>query len=96
MEGHTNITSLHPNGEPNSTKGAKTTVVNQCGYYVREHIPISFKRWKKSKATDSDADIVPDTEKEILWVDVKQHFSFLEENEELFKDWFMKKLAISF
>ena len=63
MEGHTTITSLHPDGEPKSPKGAKTTVVNQCGYYVKEHIPISFKLWKKNKVTDSDADIIPDTEK---------------------------------
>ena len=66
MEGHTTITSLYPDGEPKSPKGAKTTVVNQCGYYVRENIPISFKLWKKNKATDSDDDIIPDTEKEML------------------------------
>ena len=66
MEGHTTITSLHLDGEPKSPKGAKTTVVNQYGYYVRENIAISFKLWKKSKATDNDADIVPDTEKEML------------------------------
>jgi len=69
MEGHTTITSLYPDGEPKSPKGAKTTVVNQCGYYVRENIPISFKLWKKSKATNNDNDIIPDTEKEMLWVD---------------------------
>ena len=96
MEGCTTITSLHPDGEPKSPKGVKTTVVNQCGYYVKEHIPISFKLWKKNKVTDSDADIVPDTEKEMLWADVKRHFSVLEENEELFKDWVMKKMAIAF
>ena len=61
MEGHTTITSLYPDGEPKSPKGAKTTVINKCGYYVRENIPISFNLWKKSKATNSDADIVPDT-----------------------------------
>ena len=53
--GHTIITSLHPDGEPKSPKGVKMTVVNQCGCYVRDHIPISFKLWKKSKATDIDA-----------------------------------------
>ena len=71
MEGHTTITSLYPDGEPKSPKGAKTTVVNQCGYYVRENIPINFKLWKKSKATDSDDYIVPEIEKEMLWADVK-------------------------
>ena len=79
MEGHTTITSLHPDGEPKSPKGVKTIVVNQCGCYVRENIPISFKLWKKTKSTDNDADIVPETEKQMLWADVKQHFSFLED-----------------
>jgi hypothetical protein len=96
MEGHTTITSQYPDDEPKSPKGAKTTVVNQCGYYVRENIPISFKLWKRNKVTDSDADIVLDTEKEMLRVDVKQHFNFQVEHEQLFKDWVMKKIAIAF
>ena len=96
MEGRTTITSLHPDGEPKSPKDVKTTVVNQCGYYVKEHIPISFKLWKKNKVTDSDADIVPDTEKEMLWADVKRHFSVPEENEAIFRDWVMKKMSIAF
>jgi len=96
MEGRTTITSLHPDGEPKSPKGVKTTVVNQCGCYVRENFPISFKLWKKTKSTDNDADIVPETEKQMLWTDVKQHFSFSEDKEEIFKDWVMKKMVISF
>ena len=96
MEGRATITSLHPDGEPKSPKGVKTTVVNQCGCYVRNYIPISFKLWKKSKATDIDVDIIPETEKEMLWADVKRHFSFSEDKEQLFKDWVMKKMAIAF
>ena len=57
---------------------------------------ISFKLWKKSKAIDIDADIVPETEKEMLWADVKRHFSFPEDKEQLFKDWVMNKMAIAF
>ena len=79
MEARTTITSLHPDGEPKSPKGVKTTVVNQCGCYVRENIPISFMIWKKTKSTDNDADIVPEIEKQMLWADVKQHFSFPED-----------------
>ena len=66
MEGHTIISSLHLDGKPKSPKGVKTAVVNQCGCCVRDHIPISFKLRKKSKATDIDADIIPETEKEML------------------------------
>ena len=32
----------------------------------------------------------------MLWADVKQHFSFPENKEEIFKDWVMKKMTISF
>jgi len=71
-------------------------MVNQCGYYITEHITISFKLWKKSKSTDNDADIVRDIEKEMLWVDVKRHFSFSEDREELFKDWVIKMMAFAF
>ena len=76
MEGRTDITSLHLDGEPKSSKDVKMTMVNQCGYYVRENIPISYKLWKKIKAIDNDANILPDTEKEMLWRDMKLHFSF--------------------
>ena len=96
MEGRTTITSLHPDGEPKSPRGVKTTVVNQCGYYVRENIPIIFKLWKKFKNIDNDADIIPGTEKEMLWANVKWHFSFPKDKEEVFKDWVIKKTAISF
>ena len=87
---------MYPDGEPKSPQDAKTTVVNQCRYYVRENIPINFRLWKKSKATDSDDDIVPETEKEMLWADVKRHFTVPEEHEQLFKDWVMEKMAIAF
>jgi len=96
MEGRTTITSLHLDGEPKSPKGVKTIVVNQCRCYVREHIPISFKLWKKTKRIVNESEIIPDTEKEMLWADVKRHFSFSEDKEELFDDWVMKKMAIAF
>ena len=32
----------------------------------------------------------------MLWADVKRHFSFPEDKEQLFKDWVMKKMAIAF
>jgi hypothetical protein len=76
MEGRTNITLLGSDGEPKARKGVDRTMVNQYGYYIRENIPISCKLWTKNKTTDNDADVVPDTEKEILWREVKQHFNF--------------------
>jgi hypothetical protein len=41
---------------------------------------------EKNKVTDNDADIVPDMEKKMLWREMKLHFNFLEDKEEVLKD----------
>jgi hypothetical protein len=76
MEGHTNITLLKEDGQPMAPKGVDRILVNQCGYFVRENIPVSYKLWKKNNVTGTNADIIPDTEKEMLWREVKLHFNF--------------------
>ena len=50
--------------------------MNQCGYLVRENIPISYPLWKRNSKTDEEADIVPETEKEMLWNKVKATLLF--------------------
>jgi hypothetical protein len=96
MEERTSIIEVLLDGEPKAPKGVKKTLVNQYGYYVRENILISFMLWKKSKATDNDVDAVPNTEKEMLWREVKMHCDFPNDKEEVLKKWVMKKMAISF
>ena len=76
MEGHTNITLMGSDGESKVPKGTKMTLVNKYGYFVRQNIPISYKLWKKKQATNNNADIIPGTKKEMLWRDMKLHFSF--------------------
>jgi hypothetical protein len=76
---------VRPDDETKPPRGLKKTLVNQCGYYVRENIPISFKLWKKNKATDNDADVVPNTKKDMLWREVKMHFNFPNDKEVLKK-----------
>jgi hypothetical protein len=90
------MTLLKEDGEPMAPKGVDRTLVNQCGYFIRENIPISYKLQKKNKVTDNDADIITDMEKEILWREVKLHFNFSEDKEGVLKDWVMKKMAIAF
>jgi hypothetical protein len=51
--------------------------------------------WKKSKATDNDVDAVPNTEKEMLWREVKMHCDFPNDKEEVLKKWVMKNMDIS-
>ena len=74
--GGADITVMDIDGEPKALKCVQTALVNQYWYYVRKNIPISYKLWKKIKAIDNDANILPDTEKEMLWRDMKLHFSF--------------------
>jgi len=93
MEGHTNITLMGSDGESKVPKGTKMTLVNKYGYFVRQNIPISYKLWKKTKATDSDADIMPDSEKEMLRRVVKRQFNFPDEKE---KNWILRKIVIAF
>ncbi|RLM69144.1 hypothetical protein C2845_PM17G13160 [Panicum miliaceum] len=87
MEGRTTITSVDSDGKPTPPKGVDRTMLNQCGYYVRENIPISYKLWNKVKTTDNDADVIPDTEGKVMET---------AEKEEVFKKWVMRKMAISF
>jgi hypothetical protein len=61
-----------------------------------ENIPVAYKLWKKMKATDNDADVVPNIEKEILWREVKLQFGFPDDKEEVLKKWVMKNMAIAF
>ena len=50
IEGHTTITLFYPDGEPKSPKGAKTTVVNQCGYYVRAEYPHQLRVMEENQS----------------------------------------------
>ena len=97
MDGHTIITELTDDGEPLNPPGIKTKVTNQLGYLVRENVPITYKFWKRNTRADLEEDIVPNTEKELLWAQVKAHFSFPDnEMEAKAKKWAMRKMAIQF
>ena len=63
-------------GEPLAPGKIKTTFVNQLGYLVRESVPIKYKLWKRNKVSDRPEDIVPDSEKDLLWKEVSLHFTF--------------------
>lgn len=96
MEGRRTITAVSDEGGPLAPECVKTTLVNQCGYLVRENIPISYPHWKRNSKTDEEADIVPEIEKEMLWNEVKLHFSFPEDKEAILKKWVMKRMATWF
>ena len=71
MIGCTTITEIdEATGEPLAPGKIKTTFVNQLGYLVRESVPIKYKLWKRNKVSDRPEDIVPDSEKDLLWKEV--------------------------
>jgi hypothetical protein len=43
MAGRTNIILLKEDGEPMAPKIVDRTFINQCGYFIQENIPISYK-----------------------------------------------------
>ena len=77
MVGCTTITEIdEATGEPLAPGQIKMTFVNQLGYFVRESVPIKYKLWKRNKVSDRLEDIVPDSEKDLLWKEVSLHFNF--------------------
>ena len=77
MVGYTTITEIdEATGEPLAPGQIKTTFINQLGYLVRESVPIKYKLWKGNKVSNRPEDIVPDSEKELLWKEVSLHFNF--------------------
>jgi hypothetical protein len=71
MEGKVIITEVDNDGTPTAPPGVQTSFVNQCGYIVRENIPINIKKWKITKKTDLPEDVVPDHEKNMCWEQMK-------------------------
>ena len=97
MVGCTTITEINEaTGEPLAPGQIKTTFVNQLGYLVRESVPIKYKLWKKNKVSDRPEDIVPDSEKDLLWKEVSLHFNFPPGKADKVKGWAFKKMAIQF
>lgn len=97
MVGCTTITEINEaTGEPLAPGQIKTTFVNQLGYLVRESVPIKYKLWKRNKVSDRPEDIVPDSEKDLLWKEVSLHFNFPPGKADKVKGWAFKKMAIQF
>ena len=97
MVGCTTITEINEaTGEPLAPGQIKTTFVNQLGYLVRESVPIKYKLWKRNKISDRPEDIVPDSEKDLLWKEVLLHFNFPPGKADKVKGWAFKKMAIQF
>ena len=82
-----------------------TKLVNHIGFLVRDNIPISIPYWKPTEDVGEDEheqpvvreDVVTDTDKDMIWAQVEQHFAFLEGTRLVdVQNWVMQKGAITF
>ena len=105
MEGRYIITEFDvATGEPRGPYATKYKY--HCGFLVRDKLPISAREWRKPKNAPHIT-YVSDADKEVLWEDIKLHFTFQTESYhddvinherlvELIKHWTMKKMATQF
>ena len=83
-------------GCPCAPEAASTKFVAQCGVVVRTRIPITTRLWKSSNPEEQQHD-VPPHQKEMLWTELKDMFTFPDGvNEELVKQCALKKMALAF
>ena len=85
-----------------------TKLINHIGFIVRDNIPISIPYWKTLEAQDDEdaegqeepavrENVVPDTEKAMLWKQITDHFTFPEGTKlEDVRTWAMQKCAVAF
>ena len=82
-------------GEPLTSTNAAGKYIRESGCLVRDHIPISCRLWKFNNPNEQGI-VVLEREKELIWYDLKQHFTLLEGSEELVKKWTLKRMATQF
>ena len=85
---------MEDDGEPVEPKQVARKFISQSGVVLRECVPISIRKWKSTDPTEPH--VLPNTEKEMLWADLKGIFEWPSSHEEQLKDWTMKKMAILF
>ena len=83
-------------GCPCAPEAVSTKFVTQCGVVVRTRIPITTRLWKSSNLEEQQH-AVPPHQKEMLWTELKDMFTFPDGvNEELVKQCALKKMALAF
>ena len=91
------IIAVKEDGEPFAPEAAATKFVSQCGWVVRDNVPISVQNWRKGKS-DSKGTYVEESEKEMLWTTLLETFTLqiTEAEQSKLKDWALKKMATQF
>ena len=88
------ITEVSEVGMPIAPKKIATKFVINCGAIVRDNVPISYREWKV-KASNPYTFL--QIQRDMLWVDIKKHFTFPEDvDDNLVKSWTLSKMATQF
>ena len=102
-DAHLRIEEVSAQGEPLLPKANAATFVSQCGYIVRDNIPITIREWHKPAKGDG-VSFVEDRFKDFLWESLISHFTLpVQATSELtnamrskVKEWALKKMATQF
>ena len=87
-------------GKPLKPEDNYRKYVSQCGFLVRDTIPITIAEWNKPKKASDGASYVEQRIKDLLWDTLLTHFSLPqglpEKKKAKVKEWTLKKMAIQF
>jgi hypothetical protein len=100
---HLTIEEVAADGEPLLPRENVKSFVSQCGFVVRDNVPITIRDWHKP-AKEDGVSFLDDRVKDGLWASVIAHFSLpVLESDELtqkmranVKEWALKKMATQF
>ena len=103
VEGRHIITEVDEDGRPVAPEDVATKFVHQCGWVVRDHVPISKQNWRTTRAEndssmENEESYVADSQKDLLWTTLLDTFTLqIPQNlHARVKEWALKKMATQF
>nr|TKW28387.1 hypothetical protein SEVIR_3G317300v2 [Setaria viridis] len=75
MEGRLHITEVKEEGKPIAPEYVARKFMSEIRAMVRDNVPINIKQWK---GRQDDPYVLPWTQKDMLWADVKKQFTLAE------------------
>ena len=87
-------------GKPEKPDGISTKYIAQCGFLVRDMVPITVAEWNEPKKKNIGAKYVEDRIKETLWESILGYFSLPadlpQRRKDKVKEWTLSKMAEQF
>lgn len=94
MQGRLHITELTEEGMPVAPEHVARKYVSQTEAIIRDNVPISIRECKGKR---NDLYAAPDIQKDMMWANIKKHFTFPKGYvEKDVKAWMLKKMVTEF